>query len=224
MEKKLSNLELWDVYKEVITHGRSFISTLTTYEKSQLLKFSTERLKKAWKISADLFNSNPNYSYPEKYRKGTEFQFWLDESTDYQNAKWIVQVLTKNLSPKEATSEEQEYNIDNNHFIVTGKIETLFESISKYKTIMELLVSKKYVSPHTYVWMDDTKGNKGYLAALVKDLHGKGYYKDKKRPSNEQIKKICKESFGWEVGIDTIKKVKAKNFDFKFIPVASTIK
>ena len=103
------------------------------------------------------------------------------------------------------------------------KLELLFKSISKYNTIMEILVSKNLVQPNTYIWKDEKKGNKSYLAALIKNLHSKGYYKENTRPTNPQIMAICKNSFGWDVGLDTIKHINALDFDFTFIPIASTI-
>ncbi len=104
-----------------------------------------------------------------------------------------------------------------------GRLELIFDSISKFKSIMELLVKEKLVVEHTYIWKDEGKGNKSYLAAFIKALHGKGYYKDDKMPTNNQIKSICINSFGWYVGIDTIKRAKSINFDFSFIPPASSI-
>jgi hypothetical protein len=103
------------------------------------------------------------------------------------------------------------------------KLELLFESIAKYKKVMEILVSKKLIHSNTYIWKDEKNGNKGYLVALIKDLHGKKYYKDNTRPTIKQIKAICDNTFGWKVGIDTIKHTKATDFDFSFIPPASTL-
>jgi len=99
----------------------------------------------------------------------------------------------------------------------------IFESISKYNYIMNVLVAKKYCQPNTFIWKDEGKGNKGFLAAILKYLHKQQYYKDNKRPSIEQIKAISKNTFGWEMSIDTIKKAKPDQFDLSFIPPASTI-
>lgn len=106
---------------------------------------------------------------------------------------------------------------------VSKNLESFFESISKYKTIMELLVTKNLVYPNTYIWKDEEKGNKAYLVGIIKDFHGKKYYKDNQRPTGEQIKLICKNTFGLEVSIHTIKRAKADNFNLDFIPYATTI-
>jgi hypothetical protein len=107
--------------------------------------------------------------------------------------------------------------------VLSESLELLFESIPKYKKVMEILVSKNLIHSNTYIWKDEVKGNKGSLAALIKDLHGKKYYKNNTRPTNKQIEAICKNSFGWCVGIDTIKHTKATDFNFSFIPPASTL-
>lgn len=103
------------------------------------------------------------------------------------------------------------------------KLESLFESISKYKTVMEILVTKELIHSNTYLWKDETKGNKAFLAALIKDLRGKKYFKADIQLTPVQIKNICVNSFGWKIAIDTIKHAKAENFDFSFIPLSSTI-
>jgi hypothetical protein len=100
----------------------------------------------------------------------------------------------------------------------------IFDSISKYNYIMNLLVEKQYCQPNTFIWKDEGAGNKGFLAAILKHLHAQGYYKDNKRLSNEQIKAIAKNTFGWEISIDTIKKAKPSQYNvLTFISPASTI-
>ena len=121
-------------------------------------------------------------------------------------------------SPKKSLHSEypKEYELPE-------RFELLFCSISKYKYVMKLLGDKGLVYHNTYIWKDETKGNKACLAALIKDWHGKKYYKGNTRPTNEQIKETCKIFFGLDVSIDTIKRTKANDFEFSFIPIASTI-
>jgi hypothetical protein len=105
----------------------------------------------------------------------------------------------------------------------TLKLSDIFESISKYQIIINLLVENQYCQPNTFNWKDSAKGNKGLLAAIIKFLHTQKYYKGNKRPTTEQIKEIAQNTFGWEISIDTIKKAKPQQFDLKFIPPASTL-
>lgn len=102
-------------------------------------------------------------------------------------------------------------------------LEDFFENISNYKAIMEILVKKGKVQPNTYYWIDSSAGTKGFLTSLIKHLHVKNFYKDKKCPSNEEILSICKNTFGIVVSIDTTKRAKSDNFNFDFIPIASTL-
>lgn len=100
----------------------------------------------------------------------------------------------------------------------------LFENTSKYNHVMNLLVEKGYCQADTFIWKDAKKGNKGYLAAILKYLHSQQYYKNNLRPTSEQIQSIAKNTFGWEMGIDTIKRSNPEQFDVSFLPAASEIK
>jgi len=126
----------------------------------------------------------------------------------------------KNLNGNDVLKKE------NNTFteqVKSFKLSDIFEDISKYKYIMNLLVEKQYCQPNTYIWKDEKKGNKGFLVAIIKCLHIQRYYKDNKRLKNEQIKIISKNTFGCEMSIDTIKKANPERFDISFIPPASTV-
>ena len=132
---------------------------------------------------------------------------WLNNEKEY--FKEVAEIAFKKSSPAPAQNPK--------------KLSEAFESISKYQYIMNLLVERQYCHPHTFIWKDDGKGNKELLAAIIKQLHSLGYYKENCRPTNEQIRIIAKNTFGWEVAIDTIKKAKPGHFDLTFIPIASTI-
>jgi hypothetical protein len=88
---------------------------------------------------------------------------------------------------------------------------------------MEILVEQNHIQANTYIWKDDGKGNKGYLAALIKYLHFQGYYKKKYKPNPKQIQQIISNTFNGMTAIDTIKKAKSDDFNFAFIPPASTL-
>ncbi len=100
---------------------------------------------------------------------------------------------------------------------------THFKSISEYKMIMELLVSKEYIYPNTYLWIDSKKGNKSIMAAILKDLFSKGYYKNNLKLTNQQIVSICEKSFGKKIGLDTVKLANSEKHNLEFIPLASTL-
>lgn len=90
-----------------------------------------------------------------------------------------------------------------------------------YKTIIDWLVDKSYCHSETFKWKDSGKGSKGVLIAILKDLWAKGYYKKGVVPSHEDYRNIAKNTFDWEVAIDTIKKAKPQYFLIDFLPVYS---
>jgi len=101
------------------------------------------------------------------------------------------------------------------------RLDLIFDSVAKYKAVMEILVDQNLIHPNTYFVKDEGKGIKGYLPALIKDLHGKGYFNV--RPTNEQIKEICRNTFGMDVSLSTVKHSKSEDFPFGFIPPDSVI-
>jgi len=104
-----------------------------------------------------------------------------------------------------------------------NKLVDVFESVSKYNFIMELFVKKSFCEPGTYIWKDETGGSKGLLVAILKNLHSKGYYKENKKLSNDQINKIALNTFGAGIKSSTIGHITADSFDLSYIPIASTI-
>ena len=105
-----------------------------------------------------------------------------------------------------------------------SKLVEVFKSVSKYSHIMDLLVEHNYCMPITYIWIDHSGGSMSFLAALLKYLQFQGYYKKNKRLKNEQIKEIALNTFGYDIGIDTIKKASPNKIGgLYFIPPASTI-
>lgn len=102
-------------------------------------------------------------------------------------------------------------------------LDNFFKDISSYHFILELLVKKGYCQAGTYIWKDEKNGNKSLLAAILKYLHKQGYLKNNKQLTNQQIQSIAQNTFGWHIGLDTIKKAKPEKFVLNFIPVASTL-
>ena len=99
-----------------------------------------------------------------------------------------------------------------------------FETISKWKYIMELLVLNGYIQPNTYLWKDETKGAKGFLVGILKQLGLNGFYKTKHKLTNEEIMDIALNNFNLKISIDTVKHSSVKKFELAFIPLSSTVK
>lgn len=102
-----------------------------------------------------------------------------------------------------------------------SNLESFFKSISEYKTIMEILVEQDLIQPNTYIWKDRKSGAKGFLVGLIKYLHLQGYYK--REPTHKEIVLICANTFDLKLGIDTVKRKHGSDFDYAFIPLASTL-
>ncbi|MGP8216482.1 MAG: hypothetical protein ACLQQ4_13015 [Bacteroidia bacterium] len=145
------------------------------------------------------------------------------------NAQTLPQIKETIIKPEEKSNIQVSPQISEplittlfpiNKFLLSD----IFSDEAKYKYIMNLLVDKGYCQKETFIWKDGKKGNKGLLAAIIKQLHPQGYYKDNKKPSNEQIQEIAKNTFGCEISISTIEKSNSTTYDVSFIPLAATIK
>jgi len=98
----------------------------------------------------------------------------------------------------------------------------IFESTSRYNFIMGILIKQKKCQSGSHIWIGQEKGDKSFLAALLKYLHSQGYYKNKKL-TNAEIKEVCMNTFKSDISIDCVKKAKSDNFDMKIIPLASSL-
>jgi hypothetical protein len=99
----------------------------------------------------------------------------------------------------------------------------LFDDVSKFKKVMELLVLEGLVHQNTYLWISHKGGYKGLLVGVIKKLQAQGYYRDNRMPTPEQIREISKNTFGVEVSVHTIKRAGIHDLYTKFIPPASTL-
>jgi hypothetical protein len=106
------------------------------------------------------------------------------------------------------------------------ELSQLFEKTSRYNYIINLLANddNKLCDPITKIWVDNKKGSKGYIIAIMKDLNNKGYFKKEiKTVTNEMYQMMALNTFKKEVKIETVKKAKPEKFNLGFIPYASTL-
>lgn len=116
---------------------------------------------------------------------------------------------------------------------VTGKKEQkplqlidLFKEPSQFNQIIEILADKSFCDRHSYVWKDQSKGNKATFAALMKDLYNKLYLKRDFSKDGIELKEIAKNTFSLSIGSDYARKAKHDNLDAnlkELIPYASTL-
>ena len=102
------------------------------------------------------------------------------------------------------------------------RLEFIFKDVSKYKEVMEILVSKELIYPNTY-FRNEKKCGKGLLCALLKDIEGKGYYKDEITMNYEICKEICKNTFKTTIGSNKTYYTELPPHQKGIIPIASTI-
>jgi len=100
----------------------------------------------------------------------------------------------------------------------------IFESTSKYKTVMEILVSKQFLHPQTYIWKDKKAGYKGLICAIMKDFEAKKYLKPEISMSWDLCKRLTNNSFKVKInGNKTYFNATLPPVYKDLIPFASTI-
>ncbi|MFT5822116.1 MAG: hypothetical protein ACI8ZM_003372 [Crocinitomix sp.] len=167
-----------------------------------------------------LLNGYYDAYYNSNYR---DTDYKLDYYSFFNpNANWVYgkYVLYKNWLVEKLSSYES-LEPKKSELDVVINLESFFKSIAQYKAIMEILVEQELIQSSTYLWRDRKGGAKGFLVGLIKYLFLQGYFK--RNPSHKEIKSICANTFGLEVGIDTIKKKQSVDYTYSFVPIASTL-
>lgn len=141
---------------------------------------------------------NRNDYTPEYSKKIAELNQKLKKANDSENNKNESSEIKPKLKLSDITISEAAYN-----------------------SIIEILVNKGHCNKDTLKWIDDAKGNKGLLIAILKEMRSKGYFKNGVKPSNEEYKTIAENTFDWTGSIDTVKKSSPKNIHIDFIPIYS---
>ena len=98
-----------------------------------------------------------------------------------------------------------------------------FKDEGEYQKIMDILVDRRTCDPGTHFVIDQKKGFKNNMACLLKVLHSKGFYKDNRKPTSNEIQIILKNTFALELGIDTIKRADPLLTQFDYIPISLSL-
>jgi hypothetical protein len=161
--------------------------------------------------------------FPETYQKLDHLYRFRDFLIKRLDLHYETEnVEARNLPPplvKSLHSEQQSKSYKRG----IHDLKDAFENASQYIAIMNLLADKMYCQPKTHVWKDKKKGYKCFLVALLKDLHLKGYYRNKKELKHEEIKRVAQNTFGVNMSIDTIKRAEVNSASLSFIPYASGV-
>ena len=142
------------------------------------------------------------------------------KSVEYYNKlrEALKQTDAKQLSTPAAKAEAQGNGEPENTKL---KLIDIFEDISKYVHIMGLLVEKKNIQEHSFIWKDTCKGHKSTIINILKDLSNKGYYKSEYTPvTNQFCIDIAKNTFNIKIRMSTAEKAK---HSIHYIPRPTTI-
>lgn len=196
-----------------------FVKGFNDFEEKQIDSFlmnPNDTIEKAEKIVEFIFDNKELYvDKPNTYislrdaglfmglREGSKYKAWSFILNRERLFEPIFKKFTKTLNNKTEKDEPSSFR-------------ELFQNVSDYKDIVKILGEKGYINPQSLVWIDENKGAKGLIGAIIKDLHSKGYFT--KKPTSNDIKIICENTFKCEIGLDTIKRSKPEKHNLNFIP------
>lgn len=174
-----------------------------------------------------------NYLVDEKRNNlKTKAEFEFSKMLENDNNIYILPGACKEIDRRlaELIKKYEEYmelakksTSQTNIYVPPVKLSDLFLFPKNYQYIVNLLVEKGYCHSQTNFWIDDKKGNKELMVAIIKQLHVLRYYADDKKPTTTQIQSIAKNTFGVDVSIDTIKRVSHTHFNLSFLPPADKL-
>ena|ERR1035437_4377756 len=121
----------------------------------------------------------------------------------------------KNFRVKKNTAPE--YSGPSRHEL---SLKEIFKNEEQYFMILDLLREQKLIAANSAIWIDNAKGKKTTIIALLKFLQIQGYYNVKRVLTYEQIKDIAHNSFGVNISLGLIKHIKFNDIIFKYIPIA----
>ncbi len=97
----------------------------------------------------------------------------------------------------------------------------ILKKTSYWSYLKDELAKRSLIDINTGIANDEKKGNISLFIALVKHLHSKEYYVDNKKPTNNEVLIILKNTFGITCGIDSCKRTKGTDHIFDFIKYAT---
>ena len=126
----------------------------------------------------------------------------------------------KELTPKKVSNKETvDTLVAESEMADYAKLtfEGLFEKEEKRKSTVDELVKRKMLHPISGVWIDFAKGNKQTMVCIIKKLHVLGHFRWHSTLNSFEIQAVCQNSFGVEVSIHHIRKIKWDDIKLDFI-------
>ena len=99
-------------------------------------------------------------------------------------------------------------------------LKEIFKNEEQYFMILNLLREQKLIAANSTIWIDNAKGKKTTIIALLKFLQIQGYFNLERVLTYEQIKYIAHNTFGVNISLGLIKHIKFNDIIFKNIPLA----
>lgn len=103
-------IEVKSWYEEILIRP-SFIEELTIYQKSKVAEYANQVIRDHEINAVNLANSNPDYSYPDKY-KDNYIGYWLSVTSGYSEAKAVIILLSK-IDGKKESNNNRKINFEN---------------------------------------------------------------------------------------------------------------
>lgn len=92
----LTPAELRNFYLKALEHP-TFIDELTLYQTSELLKYAKDVYWQACDLAAELLDNSAEYPYPNEYKGGKEFDYWLERQSTVAESQKVQALCTRRL-------------------------------------------------------------------------------------------------------------------------------
>lgn len=170
--------------------------------------------KKIHKIEQNLSDTHPNGK--PKGRHLFDDPFYSSELKKFKS--YLLNEYSEIQKPQQNEQSKTGYNKADKTII--RDLKDLFADNDKYTKVMQILAENRCIDENTKYWTDENGGTKGFLASLIKHLHTKKYLT--RKPNNDEVKAICKKTFGLKVSTRTVAGAKQNDYKFNFIPPNDT--
>lgn len=199
---------------------KSLLSLITTYTKKVHIPYCLEKLAPKdddMILNIGSFSIKPSPDQLQKYINRTgDYKPVLTMKPDELLQNFAIE-REKALLPLKKKQKNHTQNNDT-------RLVSLFQSVAQYRQVMVLLADKGYIETSTYIWKNFENGHKGVIVGLIRALHTKGYFGNRKCPSFMDIICIANNDFKVKIGERIAKTKEPVYFDYySFIPVAAAM-
>lgn len=192
----------------------AYLKRLDEYDLNRVYEYAQNRWLTHLRMAEGMFLANPNYLYPEKYRGGHEFDYWLDVEWQSQRCKAVIKEIER------LRKVEKEPAIKSQTALTKPPIpKTLFDiweektdthgNKAYYNEVVQALIQNNYLQRvgNALQWRKQMRGHVSYCAGFVHTCISKGWIKD--NYTAPDIVKILNNSFNAGIKSSTTFKTEA---------------